>query len=162
MRAAVMRNGQLVVDDVPDPVPGPGQILVKTLACGICGSDLHFLQHAPRMVDMADEFGTSMGSGPRLDLSQDIVMGHEFSAEVLELGADVTGVSVGDIVTSIPAMVTAADMTKIEPIGAYSNTYNGGYAERMLLSGMLALQVPNGLDPATPRSPSPWLSASMR
>ena len=36
MRAAVMRGaGNLVVDDVPDPVPGPGQLLVRTIACGI-------------------------------------------------------------------------------------------------------------------------------
>ena len=46
MRAAVMRNSQLVVDTVPDPEPGPGEMLVKTLACGICGSDLHALTHA--------------------------------------------------------------------------------------------------------------------
>jgi threonine dehydrogenase-like Zn-dependent dehydrogenase len=43
MRAAVMRKGALVVDEVEDLRPGPGQILVKTLACGICGSDLHAL-----------------------------------------------------------------------------------------------------------------------
>jgi threonine dehydrogenase-like Zn-dependent dehydrogenase len=50
MRAAVMRERRLVVDEVPEPVPGPGQVLVKTLACGICGSDLHALEHADQMV----------------------------------------------------------------------------------------------------------------
>ena len=45
MRAAVMRDWQLRVDDLPDPVPGPGQVLTKVLACGICGSDLHMLRH---------------------------------------------------------------------------------------------------------------------
>ena len=45
MRAAVMRNSELVVDDLPDPEPGSGQVLVKTLACGICGSDLHQKVH---------------------------------------------------------------------------------------------------------------------
>ena len=49
MRAAVMREAQLVVDTVPDPEPGPGEMLVRTLACGICGSDLHAL--APRAQD---------------------------------------------------------------------------------------------------------------
>ena len=53
MRAAVMRNAQLVVDTVPEPVPGSGEVLVRTLACGICGSDLHALRHAPKMVDAA-------------------------------------------------------------------------------------------------------------
>jgi len=43
MRAAVVRDRRLVVADMPAPEPGPGEVLVKTLACGICGSDLHAL-----------------------------------------------------------------------------------------------------------------------
>ncbi len=46
-----------MIDTIPDPVPGPGEVLVKTLACGICGSDLHALAHAPKMVDAAREAG---------------------------------------------------------------------------------------------------------
>src|SRR6266852_4545910 len=46
MRATVMRNKRLVVTDLPQPEPGPGEVMVKTLACGICGSDLHALRHA--------------------------------------------------------------------------------------------------------------------
>ena len=45
MRAAVMRDWQLRVDECPTPCPGPGQVLTKVLACGICGSDLHMLRH---------------------------------------------------------------------------------------------------------------------
>ena len=46
MRAAVLRDGRMVLrDDVPEPVPGPGQVLVAVKACGICGSDLHFAKH---------------------------------------------------------------------------------------------------------------------
>ena len=43
MRAAVTRGGQLVVGDVPDPVPSSGHVVVRSLAAGICGSDLHAL-----------------------------------------------------------------------------------------------------------------------
>lgn len=50
MRAVVMRDKKLVVDEIPEPQPAPGEVLVKTLACGICGSDLHALKHAERMV----------------------------------------------------------------------------------------------------------------
>jgi threonine dehydrogenase-like Zn-dependent dehydrogenase len=149
MRAAVMRGqNNLVVDDVPDPVPGPGQLLVKTLACGICGSDLHYLKYAEQMVELGDELMGGVGL-MRVDLGKDLVMGHEFSAEVLELGPDTTAsVKPGDIVVSVPAMITdITDLTSVQPIGAYSNTYNGGYAELMLLSSMLSIPVPNGLDP---------------
>src|ERR1043165_9480025 len=53
MRAAVMRRKKLVVADVPVPEAGHGEVLVKTLACGICGSDLHALKHAERLVESA-------------------------------------------------------------------------------------------------------------
>lgn len=71
MRAAVMRHHELVVDTVPDPVPGPGEVLVRTLACGICGSDLHALKHAAKVVDAARDSGVPF----EMDLERDIVMG---------------------------------------------------------------------------------------
>ncbi len=150
MRAAVMRGMQLVVDEVPDPVPGPGQLLVRTLACGICGSDLHFLKHGKEMVELGAEIGGGLG-GPSLYLGKDLIMGHEFSAEVIEVGPDTTaGAKPGDVVVSLPVMLPAnfdmTDLTTIEPIGAYSNRYNGGYAELMLLSSILATKVPDGMN----------------
>jgi threonine dehydrogenase-like Zn-dependent dehydrogenase len=73
-------------------------------------------------------------------------MGHEFCAEVLDVGAGSAGGSVvaGDRVVSIPVVFNAEGMFSI----GYSNRYPGGYAERMVLSSMLAVKVPNGL--ATP------------
>ncbi len=150
MRAAVMRGpNTLVVDDVPDPVPGPGQMLVKTLACGICGSDLHFLKHGEQMVELGEEMTGGVGFGGTIDLGKDLIMGHEFAAEVVELGPDTnTSLKPGDAVVSIPVMLTdMTDLTSIKPIGAYSNEYGGAYAEMLLLSAMLAIPVPNGLDP---------------
>jgi D-arabinose 1-dehydrogenase-like Zn-dependent alcohol dehydrogenase len=41
MRATVLRNKALVIADMSTPEPGNGEVLVKTLACGVCGSDLH-------------------------------------------------------------------------------------------------------------------------
>ena len=82
MRAAVFRNGEIVVDRLADPKPGAGQVLVKTLACGICGSDLHARKHAHRMVEMTRYFP---GRKP-MDLSRDVVFGHEFCCEVLDFG----------------------------------------------------------------------------
>src|SRR5260370_8828636 len=57
MRAAGMRNKKLVVDDIATPAPGPGEALVKPLACGICGSDLHALKHAENLLDGARRAG---------------------------------------------------------------------------------------------------------
>ena len=82
MRAAIFRGGDIVVDTLPAPVPGVGQVMVKTLACGICGSDLHAAKHAHRMVAVAKR---TPGRVP-MDLSRDIVFGHEFCCEVLDYG----------------------------------------------------------------------------
>ena len=83
MRAAVMRGGRIVAAEVPEPVPGPGQVLVKTLACDICGSDLHALKHGEQMSRVSREIDAWAFV---MDLSRDVVMGHEFSAEILDFG----------------------------------------------------------------------------
>src|SRR5437016_14684732 len=109
MRAAVMRGQQLVVDDVPAPTPRAGQVLTRTLACGICGSDLHALQHGELMVEMAEQ-GASSGEAELMrphimDLSRDVVMGHEFVAEVVEVGENVGNRKIGDVVVADPVPV---------------------------------------------------------
>jgi threonine dehydrogenase-like Zn-dependent dehydrogenase len=146
MRACVMRQGQLVVDDTADPRPEAGQMLVRILACGICGSYLHFLRHGETMVEMTDAMLPSMGSQglgmPSIDLSRDIVMGHEFCAEVVELGPDTTGPATGARVVSVPVVFSSTGLHQL----AYNNAYPGGYAQYMVLSPALALEVPNGLD----------------
>jgi threonine dehydrogenase-like Zn-dependent dehydrogenase len=85
----------------------------------------------------------SLGGGTNVDLSHDIFMGHEFSAEVLEAGPDTETHPAGTLVTSIPVLISGQ---RVEPI-VYSNNTLGGYAERMLLSAPLLLPIPNGLDP---------------
>ncbi len=63
MRAAIMRDKKLVVDNIPTPAPGAGEALVKTLACGICGSDLHALKHAEKMVEGVAQIGRAVRDG---------------------------------------------------------------------------------------------------
>jgi threonine dehydrogenase-like Zn-dependent dehydrogenase len=144
MRAAVLREGRMVYrDDVPDPIPGPGQVLVGVRSCGICGSDLHFARHGDQVLSLSDEMASSLGGGAgNVDLSHDIFMGHEFSAEVLEAGPDTETLPAGTLVTSIPVLISGK---RVEPI-VYSNKTLGGYAERMLLSAPLLTPIPNGLD----------------
>jgi len=70
-------------------------------------------------------------------------MGHEFCCEVVELGPDVGNLNVGDVIVSMPV---AFDAQGLHAVG-YSNQYNGGYADLMVLNEMLAVKVPTGLPP---------------
>jgi len=84
MRAAIFRNGEIVVDTLPEPKPAAGAVLVKTLACGICGSDLHARKHAHRMA----EFSRHLPGRKPMDPSRDVVFGHEFCCEILDYGPE--------------------------------------------------------------------------
>ncbi len=138
MRAAIFRNGEIVVDTLPEPKPGAGAVLVKTLACGICGSDLHARKHAHRMAELSRHLP---GRKP-MDLARDVVFGHEFCCEILDYGpATQRKLKAGTRVCSLPALLTPEGPQGI----GYSNDHVGGYAERMLLSEALLLEVPNGL-----------------
>src|SRR5262249_52488566 len=137
MRAAVMRNRQLIVADVPAPEPGPGEVLVRTLACGICGSDLHALKHADKFVETSRRAG-----GRPMDLGRDVVMGHEFCAELVDHGPRTTrALRAGTRVCSRPVLIRE---TGPQTIG-YSNDHPGGYGEPMPLTAALLPPVPEGL-----------------
>jgi threonine dehydrogenase-like Zn-dependent dehydrogenase len=142
----VLNSGRLLVrDDVPEPEPGFGQVLVQVKACGICGSDLHFAKHGATMLALGRQMEgmPELGTSEEVDLSRDVFMGHEFAAEVLEVGPDTEAAAPGTLVTSIPILLSMEGVTPI----VYSNAVNGGYGERMLLSAPMLLEVPNGLDP---------------
>ena len=142
MRSAVLRQGRMIVTEVADPVPACGQVLCRALACGICGSDLHFVHHGRRLAELTDLVrDPGAGGTPPLDLDRDVYMGHEFAAEVVEAGPDTVGPPGGTVVTSVPSVLTPDGPRGI----AYSNDFPGGYAEYMLLSPALMLAVPNGL-----------------
>ena len=135
MRAAVMRDSKIVATDVPEPIPGAGEVLVKTLACGICGSDLHALKHAKQFVENAP-------GGMGMDVGRDVVMGHEFCAEILDYGPGTSRrLPVGTRVCSIPILLRGGAPVSV----GYSNDVPGGYAQRMVLMEPLLLAVPNGL-----------------
>ena len=74
----------LAFEEIPDPTPGEGELVVEVGRCGICGSDLHMTEDAA--------YGCQKGD----------VLGHEFAGEVVALGKDTTGHKVGDLVSVIP------------------------------------------------------------
>ena len=118
---------------------------MQVKACGICGSDLHFAKHGATMLALGGRCGACRRLGARpaeLDLARDVFMGHEFAAEVLEVGPDTGRLAAGHARDVDP---DPADDDRGAPI-VYSNDIPGGYGERMLLSAPLLLEVPNGLD----------------
>lgn len=141
MRAVIRRNKQLVCDEIGELKPLAGQVLVKTLACGICGSDLHALHHMEHMIDLTSRANGGMTGG--FDPRADTVFGHEFCAEVLEHGPGNAGtLKAGTRIVSIP--VTLTPTGGAEMLG-FSNNLPGGFSEQMVLSEALLLAVPNGL-----------------
>ncbi|NUU25900.1 MAG: zinc-binding dehydrogenase [Streptomycetaceae bacterium] len=127
MRALVLRAGGLVVDDISEPEPDAGQVLVAPRAAGICGSDLH-------LVDVAAQ---AEPPGP------DMVLGHEFCCEIVDHGPGTDrSLPVGTLVCSLP--LVHSDTREVAFLGT-SPVRNGAFAERMVLNERLLLPVPNGL-----------------
>jgi len=138
VRAAVIRGGRLVVGDVAEPEPGSGHVVVRPLAAGICGSDLHAALDFTHFTELMDKVGV-----PALDPGRDCVFGHEFCAEIVDHGPDTARtLPVGSRVCSVPIVVGPGG---VEQIG-YSNTYPGALGEQMVLQEMLLLPVPDSLD----------------
>jgi 2-desacetyl-2-hydroxyethyl bacteriochlorophyllide A dehydrogenase len=90
MKAAIYHEPmKITTEDVPKPKIGDADILVKVHACGICGSDLHMY----RLGVFAEALCRPSEGG--------MIPGHEFSGEVAEVGANVSGIRVGDRVTAL-------------------------------------------------------------
>lgn len=139
MKAAVFRNAAMVVDEVAAPEPAEGQVLVKTLACGICGSDLHFVHHADHVADVF----VRTGSPFPIDTSRDIVMGHEFCGEIVERGAGPDALPAGTRVCSVPFTIEPPHVRLL----GFSADRPGGYGQHMVLNEAALVPVPNGLSP---------------
>ncbi|MGA4506738.1 galactitol-1-phosphate 5-dehydrogenase [Propionibacteriaceae bacterium G1746] len=136
MTAAVMHAvGDIRIEQVDKPTPGPGEVLMKVAYCGVCGSDLS------RMFE----------SGPH---KLPLICGHEFSAHIEELGEGVTEVAVGDLVT-VPPMLPCfecppcvqGDFSLCENYDYYGSRRHGAYAQYVVGPAKLLLKVPADLDP---------------
>jgi len=86
MKAAVFKGVgmPLVIEERPDPIPGPGEIIVQVGRVGVCGTDIH------------------MTSGHGQQAPADTVIGHEFAGTVVALGKGVSRVKLGDRVAPMP------------------------------------------------------------
>ena len=138
MKAVVMREHAMQVEQLADPQPGPGEVLVRTLACGICGSDLHMFHHCESALQ-----GFQRGGIPlQFDPARGVVFGHEFCGEILDYGPGTEKkLKPGTRVCAVP-LVLGPD--RLENIG-YSNSYPGGYGELMVVQEPMMVPVPAGL-----------------
>jgi (R,R)-butanediol dehydrogenase/meso-butanediol dehydrogenase/diacetyl reductase len=96
MLATVFHNRHDVrVEDVPAPQPvGPRDVLLRPFFCGICGTDLHEYAFGPIVIP-TEPHALTGANAPQ-------VLGHEFSAEVVDIGSEVTSTKVGDRVSVMP------------------------------------------------------------
>ncbi|MCF2706076.1 galactitol-1-phosphate 5-dehydrogenase [Arcanobacterium haemolyticum] len=135
MTAVVMyAPGDVRLEEVEKPTPGPGEALLKVAACGVCGSDLD------RMYK----------KGPH---KLPLICGHEFSAIVEEVGEGVTSVKPGDHVT-VPPMLPCFECgpcvqghySLCENYDYYGSRRHGAYAEYVAGPADILLKVPDDLD----------------
>jgi len=83
VRAVMLTRGRFELRDLPMPPCGPGEILVRTLACGICHGDVFRYESA------------------KADDASEVLIGHEGTGKVVSVGEGVSGVAVGDVVTAL-------------------------------------------------------------
>ena len=137
MQAVLMQQGRLWVDEIDTPQPASGEVLVKSIACGICGSDLHAAQHNQSFVQTSREVGGAF----QLTTYDPVVMGHEFCAEVVDFGPHTQRrLKRGQLVCSVPMLARSQPCA----VG-YSTQAPGGFGEYMVLSEKLLLPVPAGV-----------------
>ena len=141
MRAAVMRGDRFVVEERPMPVPGPGDVLVKVRACGICGSDLHYFHHIDGMIENVRALGAPTDAMQKT-LRDGPILGHEFVCEIAEFGPETDRrLEQGERVCSMPFL--SRNGTPVL-IGSTSEV-TGAYAEYMLLTEALLLPIDSSI-----------------
>ena len=138
MKAVTCHEAKLEVVDRPTPTLEKGQILLKVLRCGICGSDLHARHSADEMADAA----AAVGYDHAMRLSDEVVLGHEFCGEVLDHGPRTKkSLATGTRVVAMPLLRTKGEVHTI----GLATAAPGAYAEQVVAQQSLAMPVPNGL-----------------
>jgi 6-hydroxycyclohex-1-ene-1-carbonyl-CoA dehydrogenase len=134
MKAAVFYGPDqpLKVEEVPDPAPAPGEVLVKVAGCGVCHTDLHYIDH-----------GVPTFKQPPL------ILGHETSGTIAGIGSGVGGWQEGDRVL-LPAvygcgqcaMCRTGRENVCERMVMFGNNVDGGYAEYVVAPAKDVLALP--------------------
>lgn len=146
MRAAVFYGRQdLRLQDVPEPVPGPGEVKLRILYNGICGSDLHEYYDGP--------ITTRVEPHPLTGISNPVILGHEMSGEVVALGGGVEDLEIGNLVAVEPVETCGhclyCDSGQYNhcPLLAFHgyNRAGGGLAQFTVVRRSMAHKLPAGM-----------------
>lgn len=136
-------NKTFAVADLSTPHAGPGELVLRNQVCGVCGTDVHIYHGEP-------------GSA---DVNPPVVLGHEYSGEVVEVGEGVTGFAVGDHVTVDPniycghcAYCQNGKKQLCPSMEAIGVTRDGGFAQYSRIPASQAFK----LEPTVP-----WEAAAM-
>lgn len=132
MKAAVYhgKGAPLALESLPDPDPGPDDVVIRVQRCGICGTDLH------------------LTSGHPFDFVPGTIPGHEYSGEIVAVGPNVTTFKTGDIITALPS--TGCGHCEACYRGNLALCHNspgvmGGYAEYLKIPSNVAIKLPSTL-----------------
>jgi L-iditol 2-dehydrogenase len=133
MKVATWQGGtRFSIDDVPEPAPAPGQVLVEVRSAGICGTDVHATQ------------GLFPWTPP-------LVMGHEYSGVITAVGPRVPKGLIGRVVACEPSWGCGecAECRERRVSHCVRITRSGGFSERVVLPASAVHALPEGLDPVT-------------
>lgn len=133
--ARLVAIGDMRLEDAPVPSPGPGDVVVRVAACGICGSDRHFFR----------------GEAPT---ALPVTLGHEFSGVIEAVGSGVTRLAAGTLITCDPniACGTCVYCRAGKPNlcvnwSALGVTRDGGFAGYAVMPEAQAVELPDGVSP---------------
>ena len=126
----------VAVEEVGEPRPGPGDVLIDVAAAGVCGTELHFLD------------------GLLTPATTPLTLGHEVAGVVAEVGAEVEGVAPGDRVAvhylhachRCRSCRAGDDHLCDSPLGFLAFVTDGGFADRIVVPASAVVPVPEGVD----------------
>ena len=136
LRQVMVEPGVIEFENIPVPKPKAGQLVVKMLRIGVCGSDIH------------------VNHGMHPYTSYPVTQGHEVSAVVHEIGPDVSGFAVGDLVTIQPQVVcgecypcTHGEYHICDSLKVMGFQTTGMASEFFLTDAQRVLKLPAGMTP---------------
>ena len=138
-------KGVVRVEDIPLPEPKAGEVRLRVLACGICGSDMHEYIAGPFLIPKKQHPLTGQQGGP-------VVLGHEFSARVDAVGEGVSLFASGDKVTVNPLILCGecvycrnGQLNMCTRLGTLGFAANGAFAEYLVVSEDMLLRLPENI-----------------